>query len=378
MEASRVDGAGVPDEGTVKKLLDWRPDLGVVSVYVAIDHGDRSEGWRVELRDRLDDVIEAETDHHGRRALTATAERIKAHFPDEVPSGRGHIGFCAVKEQKPDDRRGQSDIWMSTQMAPPQAEVVRRERPHLTPLIELLEEGAPVGVVAVSAERVRLHEWALGTLSEIHDWEAVLFIPDWRERKAQSTPDPARVEGASSSGHDQYDQRLEHNRRRFLKETGALVGQEAERRRWRSAIAFGDPDEVARVAEGASKRIEVEPADDANVISEDHRRLLERVERAVDGLNRRRELTLVQGALDAAFAREGRGAVGVIETQRSLEEGRVRHLLFDAEETAREVTEVEDDLVEKAIRTRADVTPVEGDAAELLREHGGVAALLRY
>jgi len=35
-------------------------------------------------------------------------------------------------------------------------------------------------------------------------------------------------------------------------------------------------------------------------------------------------------------------------------------------------------LVEHALRTNADVTPVEGQAAEVLREHGGVAALLRY
>jgi hypothetical protein len=35
-------------------------------------------------------------------------------------------------------------------------------------------------------------------------------------------------------------------------------------------------------------------------------------------------------------------------------------------------------LVEKAIRTGATVTPVEGEAAERLAEHGGVAAILRY
>jgi stalled ribosome rescue protein Dom34 len=35
-------------------------------------------------------------------------------------------------------------------------------------------------------------------------------------------------------------------------------------------------------------------------------------------------------------------------------------------------------MVEQALRTSASVTPVEGEAAEVLREHGGVAALLRY
>ena len=35
-------------------------------------------------------------------------------------------------------------------------------------------------------------------------------------------------------------------------------------------------------------------------------------------------------------------------------------------------------MVERAIQTSAAVTPVEGDAAAELAEHGGVAALLRY
>jgi hypothetical protein len=35
-------------------------------------------------------------------------------------------------------------------------------------------------------------------------------------------------------------------------------------------------------------------------------------------------------------------------------------------------------MIELALRTSADVTPVGGEGAETLDEHGGVAALLRY
>jgi len=329
----------------------------------------------VELRNRLDSAIEAEQDLRDRRhALTATAERIKDHFPEESPpSGRCQIGFCEVTEK---DGR---EFWMAAQMQRDETEVVYRDHPHLTPLLEILDEGAPIGVLAVSSERVRLYEWALGSLSDVQDWEAVLFMPDWRERKSQSSPDPARVQGTSSSGHDQFDQRLEANRGRFLEQVGGLVAQEADARKWRRVLAFGDSRQVHQLRGGVQDRVSVELSDDVDVISQDdHGQLLARVEAAVDLGNRRRETELVRAAIDAANTPNGRGATGLNEIEQSLTQGRVRHLLFDAESPAPDVLELEDELVEAALRTSADVTPVEGEAAEILREHGGVAALLRY
>jgi len=64
--------------------------------------------------------------------------------------------------------------------------------------------------------------------------------------------------------------------------------------------------------------------------------------------------------------------------QRSLNEGRVEQLLFDADTQDSELADVEDEIIERAIRTSAQITPVEGDAVESIREHGGVAAVLRY
>jgi Bacterial archaeo-eukaryotic release factor family 10 len=376
MEAGTGNGAQrLPDERTIERLLDWRPEHGVLSVYVAIDPAERRESWRVTLREQLDAIVAAERDKHGRRAaLAATAERIKNHFPAEAPpSGRCQIGFCEVA------KRGGRDNWLAAQMPRDATEVFDRDRPHLTPLLELLDEGAPLGVLAASAERVRLYEWALGELRDVDDWEAVIFMPDWRERKAQSSPDPARVQGASSSGHDQFDQRLDANRERFLEQVGGLVAERANERRWRQVFAFGDAGQVEQIREGARGRVEVEHADHVNVISENDRgRLLDRVDRAVDDANRRRELELVKAAIDAANTPTGRGAVGLNEIERSLTEGRVRHLLMDVERPDPDVARVEDQLVEQALRTSADVTPVEGEAAEVLREHGGVAALLRY
>jgi hypothetical protein len=364
----------LPTGVAVDDLLDWRPDLGVISVCIEIDPADRSEGWLIELRKQLQAASEAGDDGHERgRALRATAQRVLERFEDgELPSGRCEIGLCEVAERRA------RDIWTTAQMSGFPTRVSYGERSRLTPLLKLLDEGAAVGVIAVSAERVHVYEWKLGSLEPVDDWEAVMFMRDWRERKSQKPANLARTQGASSSGRDQFDQRLEHNRARFLDQAGSLISDETHDRGWRRVIAFGDPEHVRQLNEGAEKGAEVELADEVNVISEERGKLLERVNTAVAEGNRRRELALIEGAVEAAATPGGHGALGLIDIQRCLNEGRVEHLIFDADPQDPDLADVEDELVERALRTSAQVTPVDGEAAEVLREHGGVAALLRY
>jgi Bacterial archaeo-eukaryotic release factor family 10 len=365
----------LPSGLSIDELLDWQPDFGVITVSVGIDPGDRGEGWLTELRKQLKEAVEAGDDGHERgRALTATAQRILDRFDDEeLPSGRCQIGFCEAT-----DGRRARDIWTAAQMDGFQTSASYAYRSRLTPLLKLLDEGAALGFVAVSSERVHLYEWNLGALEPIHDWEAEMFMLDWRERKSKKPANLARTQGASASGRDQFDQRLEHNRARFLEETGRLTDEEARGRGWRRLIAFGDPEHFRELAEGIQKGTETELADEVNVISEPRGKVLERVNAAVAAANRRRELELIDTAVEGAHTPSGHGALGLIDVQRSLNEGRVEHLIFDADTRDTELADVEDEVVERALRTSAKVTPVEDPAAERIREHGGVAAILRY
>jgi hypothetical protein len=364
----------LPTGLAIDELLDWRPEFGVISACVGVDPADRSQGWLIDLRNQLKSAVEEGDDGHERgRALAATAQRVLDRFDeDELPSGRCQIGFCEAAE-----RRGR-DIWTAAQMDGFRTSVNYGYRPRLTPLLKLLDEGAAIGAIAVSSERVHLYEWELGALQQIHDWVAEMFMLDWRERKSRKPANLARTQGASASGRDQFDQRLEHNRARFLEETGRLTAEEARNRGWRQLIGFGDPEHLRELNRGAEKGTEVEPADEANVISEERGKLLERVNAAVEAGNRRRELALIERAEEGARIPGGHGALGLIEVQRCLNEGRVEHLIFDADPQDSDLADVEDEVVERALRTSAKVTPVEGDAAEKVREHGGVSALLRY
>ena len=365
----------LPSGLTIEELLDWRPEFGVLSVCVEVDPGDRGQGWLTELRNQLNAAVEAGDDGHDRgRGLRAAAQRVLDRFDEEaLPSGRCQIGFCEAS----DDRRAR-DIWSEAQIDGFRTSASYGDRARLTPLLKLLDEGAAIGVVAISAERIHLYGWKLGSLELVHDWEAEMYSLDWRERKAGKPSDVARTQGAASSGRDQYDQRLEHNRARFLKETGRLTADEAHNRNWRRVIGFGDPEHLREFDEGAEKSTEVELAEAVDVISEDRAKLLERVNAAVANGNRRRELALIERAVEGARTPGGHGALGLIDVQRSLNEGRVEHLLFDADTQDSELADLEDEIIERALRTSAVITPVQGDAAESIREHGGVAAVLRY
>ena len=80
----------LPSGIALEELLDWRPDFGVITVFVAIDPSDRSKGWLIELRKVLTSAVESRDDAHDRgRALEATAQRVLDRFDEEeLPSGR--------------------------------------------------------------------------------------------------------------------------------------------------------------------------------------------------------------------------------------------------------------------------------------------------
>jgi Bacterial archaeo-eukaryotic release factor family 5 len=391
MRTLDVGSVGLMERGErqllLRRLIDWRPSGGVLSVYVGVDPGDRGQGWRIALRDRLRELIERTPPHDERRAFEAAARRVLDRFPESAPPphGRGHAGFLEIAD-KP------TEVWRSMQVAPRRLEVVRARRPYVRPLVEMFDDGPRVGVVLASAERARLLEWALGEMRELDSWEIVLWSRDWRERKAERAL-PGQHEGASASGRDQFGQRLEANRRRFLREVGETVDAESARREWRHLIAFGSEEYTRDLASGlgsSGRRLHTATQD---LISARGREIAARVEAAVRELNRARELELVQEVEEAIGSSTG-AALGPQEVLEALAQGRVRHLIFDADRDysgrpldariadARDGSDSETPVAERmialAVATGADITPVEDDPASQLAPHDGVAALLRY
>lgn len=370
----------------LRDLIEWRSGQGILTVSVHLDPGDRGRAWQIALRERLRDLEEQTDPHAERRAFQAAANEILERFPENgaPPDGRGHVGFVELAEKHP------KAVWRSMQMGPRRTEVVRAQRPYVRPLVELFAEGPHVGVVLVSADRVRLLEWSLGAIRKLEDWEITLFSLDWRERKAERSI-PGQGTRTSASGRDQFDQRLDANRHRFLREVGSLVAAEDSKRRWRHLIAFGVegfPEELGEGLAGKASNLHVVPHD---LVSSKEAQIAERVGAEVRELNAKRALELVAEVEEAMGAAPGT-ALGPQESLEALSEGRARHLIFDAQrdyegrpleaelayDDDRDGLPVGERLVELAVATDAEVTPVFEEPAAWLDRHDGVAALLRY
>ncbi len=352
-----------------RRLSDWQPPLGVVSVYLGFDPADRGGAWRTELRNGLDALLEAAKDaeHDRRVALRAVAKRIIDRYEDgdHRPPPRGEAGFVEVAG------KGGEEHWWGTGAAPAASACVELgERPALAPLVDLACRGEQRGIAIVSLERVRLLSFAAGHLTELEDWELEITSLDWRERKAQSPNGATR--GVASSGKDEYGDRLDHNRHRFLAEAGALVGRELEERGMGRALAFGPAADLEHFASGLNApNVKLAVAEKADLISVPTGKLQDTVTAAVANADAERESRLVLKALEEVRG-GGRGASGVQDVGEAVEEGRVEQLVIDAGIGAAE------SLIRGALNVSARVTVVHGPAAEALGEAEGVAAVLRY
>ncbi|HEX6601621.1 MAG TPA: VLRF1 family aeRF1-type release factor [Solirubrobacterales bacterium] len=354
------------------ELSEWRPPLGVLSVYLGFDPADRGGAWRTELRNGLDAVLDAhkEAEHDRRIALRTTAKRLVERFEDGDlrPPPRGEVGFVEVAEKQG------TEHWFGTALAPvADACVEFGPEPAVAPLLELSGRSGARGVALLSSERVRLLRCEEGALDELEDWELSITSLDWRERKSQSTNNPARAQGVSSSGHDQFGERLDHNRHRFLSECGGLAARALENNGLEELLLFGPAKDVDHFKSGFG------PADgklvlggDADLISVPTGQLIETVAEAVQRFELDGQRAVVERALGEAKG-GSRGAAGRQETKEALAEGRVDHLVFDGA-----IGEEAESLVRAALASGAQVTVVRDELAAPLAEAEGVAAILRY
>jgi len=356
----------------VRELSGWTPPLGVLSVYLGFDPADRTGAWRTELRNGLETILDAhrEAEHEQRVALRATAKRLIDRFEDgdKRPPPRGEAGFVEVAE------KGGAERWWGLAAAPAASSPVELgPGPVIAPLVELSCHGGPRAVALISSERVRLLRCADGTLEGLEEWELSINSLDWRERKSQSTNNPARAQGVSSSGHDQFGERLDHNRQRFLGECGRLAAGVLEENELEEILVFGPAGEVESFSSGFnSTRASLTRCGDGDLISTPTAKLNEVVLAAIERIEAERDHDLIERALGKANG-GSRGAAGTQEARDALREGRVDHLVLDAA-----VGEEAEPLIRAALAGSSRVTVVRDEIAAPLAEAEGVAAILRY
>ena len=222
---------------------------------------------------------------------------------------------------------------------------------YVRPLVAATDEGRPAGVIVAEGRSTRLLAWRMGAVEALGEYGH-----------------PGRL-GA-----------------RISRSLAAEARAAADDRGWTRVVVAGDGrlgHALARSAAPPECEVSVVPRSVAGL---GPRALAAAVRSTLHDAQRRYEWRLVERTIAAGL--DDRGAVlGPGRTRRALDRSEVRHLLIDAErDYPRAARPLEngwvdrdpaEDLIERALQSGADITPVEGPARRPLGAAEGIAALLR-
>jgi peptide subunit release factor 1 (eRF1) len=388
------------DDTTIRDLIDFTDEHGVLSIYAGhtpAQAADPQPTAPIEIRNQIK-ALKAELangDGATAKAVDArldTLDRELDALLDPKAHGRGRALFVGVDSGRTER--------VALQI-PFRERVIHHERAFVRPLVAAHDEGRAAGIVVVSRAGARLLRWALGETEEL---ETYAFTPSGDLARQKSGPTPAQPQhpGHGTDHKERFEERIDEQRHRFLRQIGEEVRQRAKEHGWDRVVLSAPPkmrDEAAElVTDGAFRLLTTEQAleDAAPHEISDH------VWPLLRSVHREREQELVSQAVERALGGNA-GAVGLRNVCRALNEGRVSRLLYRADleiegvvsqegtlhprvegpaaeadlEFEREPLFVER-MVERAVSTDAQVTPVDPDVAGELEDHEGVAALLRW
>jgi hypothetical protein len=375
------------DDALLLELVRLDDPLGVVSVYV---DAHRPRAGAIEAKNRLAELKRRLT-ADGTAELADAVPRLLSRIEpmlrrllDPGSGGRGRALFAPLSRPEV--------ITFSSQLRLPNR-VVLDSSAFIHPLLELLARGRPAGVVLVRAHGAELLDWRLGELRRLTVVDEEPVAPP-RLRPGTMVAGGPRARQIMPL----REQRESERRARLLASVAAEIEHLADERGWERVLVSGAerlttplvdqlPEPLRRVTLRDPRRLdELEPAKLAAAVAE---RFGEDHDARGHHLGRRMR--------DAALG-AGRGALGLSEVAAALNEARAEHVVYDptirytgavaadgslygwTEGAATAVAEprLTERIVERALHTGARLTPVEGAARDVLREAGGIAALLRW
>ena len=323
-------------------------------------------------------------------ALNATLERVAPvveRFVDPRASGRGHAVFASLSTG--------ALTCVSSRLRLPNR-VVLDSTPFIHPLLELIDEGRPAGVVLTSARSADLLEWRLGDLRRVGHVRAGPALAHG-ERPGPVVARAGRAQQITPM-REQQSRRERECRHRFLKDVAVEAAQFAGDRGWERILVAGEQRLVGPLVDALPNGLRQSVVRDSRHLTQIDGPLLELAvaERLARG-RAERHRALARRVRDAALG-AGTGALGLTDVLVALNDARVEHLVYNPEiryvgalgaddvllaspEAVGAVIEesrMTERIVEQCLRTSARITPLEATAAAALADVGGIAALLRW
>lgn len=392
------------NDATFRQLLDVTDPLGVLTVTAGFVPGtaEDQDATRIDLQNQLRDA-QARLDEQDRNERARALDKLVSQLGDDLDgvlsprqSGRGRVLVATLS----DGERRHVNV-----QVPFENRVVVDNRAFVRPLVAAIDEGRPAGIVVGARNHARVLEWSLSATRELATLDFELGDAQLADvRGGPVPPNPAR--GQQTTSHrEQFADRVDENRHRFLKDVAGTVAEMARERRWDRVVVAGSErirDELTELLDGGNQT-EVISAGDAAWEELSPGRIAQEAWPLLRNLHRSREVRLVERAVEVAHA-GGAAALGPRRVCDAANVGRIDHLLFarDAEvsgqvaedgtlhddvhgaaaqaglEMTREPHLVER-LVEKVLSMGGRVTRLDDDEAlGALQTHQGLASLLRW
>jgi Bacterial archaeo-eukaryotic release factor family 10 len=375
----------------LEELAHAEPKRLVVSVHARTDPRDPANiggtpAWLIELRNGLRAIserLESDDDRESRLAFRSLRPRIEDELVALTPGERARSVTWILDADRTYGR-------FSLQLPLRRDRTVADTKPFVSPLVDIADRGAPVGVVLVGGDLIRIAQIEQAEATEPEDSSFELSLGDWRPFGGSAGGSPGR--GRQITSHEErYRARVEAQRDRLFETAATETAIRVEALGWERVVLIAEAQVASRFRHAlpASVRARVVAEADLNLVGDELSVIADTVEPLIEQAWLRRTVALAELASERAHS-GGAAALGPQETLGALAEGRVDHLLIDPDHDFSLVagtipssiggpsSMLGERAVETAIATSARVTSVSIEASAALRAAGGMAALLRY
>jgi len=367
----------------VELLAALRDRAGVLSVTVGIEPGavsGRTPAWEIELENHLSAL---RRDGAMGRALArrrAEVSRRLAGLLEPAASGRGRALYMALE----------SDATSEVVLQGALPTTIRLGRAaHVLPLVSALDRGRPAGLVSTSRDAVSVLECELGHARHVASVDLEPWVGDWwLEMKGPARANPLRGQQVVSH-RDRTARRVAVAYRHALDDAAAELRTLARRRGWTRAVLAGDHRTVDVLEEALNGAGVATTTTATNLEGLRPARAVEYLRRELERFDARERARIAADVLSSEA-----GVRGLASALAALAEARVDRLLIDADKSfpgvvgpgellavaaeGEDRVDLTDLVVARALATGAEVTPLRGEAAEVLAPCDGIAARLRW
>jgi peptide subunit release factor 1 (eRF1) len=341
----------------------------VLSLYLDIDRARQENqssqpAWRIFLKDAISDV---EAQHHSEKHWKQIRARVDAFFADFEPQAKGFAAFFTTDSER------------TFELPVPVEARSYYGKPLIAPLLWAVDEYEPYLVVMVDQEKAELLTAYLGNTTVEKKLESDLEAYDFEQKTLMPATSAMAAGGGegitAGSNREAFQNMINEHIAGFHREVVAEVVRLAEKRPNIRIILGGEERSAHAVQRLLPERLTSSVVGVLPIpmyLSE--RQVLPQVLPAASEYEREQEMKLVQEVIDFAKS-HGRGALGRADVDLALTMQRVELLVLpyplDDEVAATE-------LSARAFESSGSVELVHGEAAEILRQEGGVAARLYY